>query len=258
MEKRGQVTIFVIIGIAVIAIIGLLLFFFSRNLSPDLTRSIEENQEDFLSQCIQDSLREKIKIISEQGGYTNPKLKIEFQFRGEDYVNISYLCYQENFYLPCINQEPMFISHLKNEIKNEIKDDLEKCFAELKKGLDKKGYLTAIELEDFEIELRNQRILIKTKSLVQYSKSDDTKIQENLEFSIVSNFYNLAILVQEITNQEAKYCNFEQTGYMMLYPEFEIEKFRTGESTTIYTIKQRKTGERFRFAIRSCVIPPGF
>jgi hypothetical protein len=45
---------------------------------------------------------------------------------------------------------------------------------------------------------------------------------------------------------------------MMLYPEFEIEKFRTGESTTIYTIKQRKTGERFRFAIRSCVIPPGF
>lgn len=258
MEKRGQVTIFVIIGIAVIVIIGLLLFFFSRNLSPDSTRSLEENQEDFLSQCIQDSLREKIRIISEQGGYTNPKLKIEFQFKGEDYVNISYLCYQENFYLPCINQEPMFISHLKNEIKNEIKEDLEECFIELKKGLDKKGYLTKIELEDFEVELRNQRILIKTKSIVQYSKSDDTKIQENLEFSIASNFYNLAILVQEITNQEAKYCNFEQTGYMMLYPEFEIEKFRTGESTTIYTIKQRKTGERFRFAIRSCVIPPGF
>jgi hypothetical protein len=258
MEKRGQVTIFVIIGISVIAIIGLLLFFFSKNLSPDLTRSFEENQEDFLSQCIYDSLKEKIDIISEQGGYIKPKLKIEFQFQGEEYANISYLCYQQNYYLPCINQEPMFISHLKNEIKTEIKEDLEDCFDELKRGLEKKGYATQIELNDFEVDLRNEKVLIKTESLVKYTKSEDTKIQEDLEFSIVSNFYNLAILVQEITNQEAKFCNFEQTGYMMLYPEFEIEKFRTGDSTTIYTIKYRKTGERFRFAVRSCVIPPGF
>jgi len=59
-------------------------------------------------------------------------------------------------------------------------------------------------------------------------------------------------------SQEARFCNFEQQGFTLLYPEFEIDKFRTGEGSIIYTVQHKKTGEVFKFAVIGCVIPPGY
>jgi len=44
---------------------------------------------------------------------------------------------------------------------------------------------------------------------------------------------------------------------MLLNSEFELDKFKTGNSKTIYTLKHRKSQETFRFAVRGCVIPAG-
>ena len=69
--------------------------------------------------------------------------------------------------------------------------------------------------------------------------------------------FDLALIVQEILSQESWYCNFEQNGFMLLYPQYDIEKFRTGDSSIVYTVTDKKTEEFFRFAIRGCAIPPG-
>ena len=45
---------------------------------------------------------------------------------------------------------------------------------------------------------------------------------------------------------------------MLLYPEFNIDKIRTSDLITIYSVEKKESGEKFRFAVRSCVIPPGF
>jgi len=73
-----------------------------------------------------------------------------------------------------------------------------------------------------------------------------------------SRFYDLALVVQEIVNQEARFCHFENLGFMVFYPKFNIERFRTGDGTLIYTAKHIETQEEFKFALRGCVIPPGF
>ena len=44
---------------------------------------------------------------------------------------------------------------------------------------------------------------------------------------------------------------------MLLYPQYDIEKFRTGDSSIVYTVTDKKTEEFFRFAIRGCAIHPG-
>jgi len=44
---------------------------------------------------------------------------------------------------------------------------------------------------------------------------------------------------------------------MIIYPKYDIEKFRTGDSDTIYTLKDTPTGKEFIFAIRSCAMPAG-
>jgi hypothetical protein len=43
---------------------------------------------------------------------------------------------------------------------------------------------------------------------------------------------------------------------MLLYPSWEIDKFRTSDSIIIYTVKNKDDENKFRFAIRGCVIRP--
>ena len=90
------------------------------------------------------------------------------------------------------------------------------------------------------------------------TKTGETTKEENFKVVIPSRIYDLAIVSQEIVSQEAKFCNFETVGFMLLYPDFKIERFTTGDLNKIYTITHKKTREKFKFAVRGCVIPPGF
>lgn len=258
MKKRGQVTIFIIVGIILISAI-VLFFTFREDIFKETTQKPEENPELFLKLCMEDKIKEAVEVISLHGGYPNNELYRSFKFEEEEIiVNISYLCYNQNNYLPCINQKPMFLQDLKQEIKNYISSDVENCFNEMTESFNQKGYETGIDYRDFEVELLPKRIIVQTDSEIDLTKSGETTKQENLKVQVASRLYEIAFVVQELVNQEARFCYSENLGIMLIYPEFIIEKFRTGDSTVIYTVENKDSKEKFRFAVRGCVIPPGF
>ena len=73
--------------------------------------------------------------------------------------------------------------------------------------------------------------------------------------TVASKLYGISSLVQEIVNQEAEFCYAEDLGISLTFPEFKIDKLTTGE-TLIYSIEHEDSKEKFRFALRTCVIPP--
>ncbi len=257
MKKKGQVTIFIIIGILIITAF-VFFFLFRQNVLPGINEKPEENPGGFLEVCIENKLIEGIELISSQGGYINNPLNRTFKFSEEqDFTDISYLCYNQNYYLPCINQEPMLIQHLKEEIYNYISEDVRNCFDNLVLSLDKRGYVVDATYDGFEIELMPKKVVVNIDGELILTKSGETTKQENLDIIIPSRFYDLAVVVQEIVSQEARFCHFEHLGFMLFYPQFKIDKFRTGDLITIYTVEHRNSKEKFRFAVRGCVIPPG-
>jgi hypothetical protein len=257
MKKRGQVTIFVIAGIIVV-ILAALFFIFRQDVLPNSGGKTELNPSREFSSCIEESVRENINLISSQGGYASNKLNLSFQFTDEEKVDISYLCYQQNYYLSCINQQPMLINHLKKEIKNQINSDVESCFNKVVSSLENSGETVEDNYRGFDVNLYEDRVVVNVDGEINTEKSGATAKYSGLKSVVYTRFYNLAIVAQEIVSQEARFCNFEQVGYTLIYNEFNIDKFRTGNSDTIYTITSKKSGEIFRFAVRSCVIPPGF
>tara|TARA_Y100000310_G_C20567256_1_gene756147 strand:- start:226 stop:1005 length:780 start_codon:yes stop_codon:yes gene_type:complete len=259
MEKKGQLTIFIIVAVVIVAAILLFLLFRSSVL-PDIVGGKEDtNPQAFLDSCLGDKLKETVELISHQGGYTSNPLNRTFKFEDEkDYVDVSYLCYNQNYYYPCINQEPVLITHLKDEIKDYLKNDVQTCFNDFVESLEKRGNDVDATYNGFEIQLVPKKVILEIEGNLKITKADETTAQQNLGLVVQSRFYELAVLVQEINSQEARFCNFEHLGFMLLYPQFEIDKFRTGDSTTIYTVTHRDSKEWFRFAVRSCVIPPGF
>ena len=91
-EKRGQVTLCIIIAILIVG--GILVYFLW--LSPTyVDRSIARLTG--FDGCVQDAIEGEMGLLGEQGGYIMP----EFSYMYKD-KNIAYLCYTNLYYKPCI------------------------------------------------------------------------------------------------------------------------------------------------------------
>ena len=255
MKKRGQVSIFVILAIVGVSLISIAVFVYLSQ-EPNIEgEKPEENPKYFLENCVEEKLRESVDTISLQGGYIQKNLNITYKFENETPQDIAYLCYNRNYYLSCINQEPMLIQHLRNEIKEEIKDTVEDCFYNHTSTLEKQGYVVDASYRGFDVYLEYGLIIIDINGNIKLTRGGETTNQENLKISYRSSLYDLAEVAQEITNQEASYCNFDQTGYRLLNRNININKKRTSDSITIYSLEDSRSKDKFRFAIRSCIIP---
>ena len=116
-SKKAQITIFIIVALVIVA--GVALFFLMKTgvVPNPLGRKVEVNSNVFLEQCLEDEIQETLEVLMAQGGYISNPLSVNFEFEDEKPVNISYLCYTESDYVPCVNQEPMFLKHLKEYLK---------------------------------------------------------------------------------------------------------------------------------------------
>jgi hypothetical protein len=256
-SKRGQVTIFIIVAVVIVSLVALF-FAISGSKIPLISGGTKEiNPDNFFKTCIEDEVKSTIMKVSLQGGYLNNSLNRSFTFEGEDEYDIAYLCYNQNYYVQCINQEPLLIQHLKQEVKNDISDNVENCFNELTTNIEKEGYSLEKSYNGFEVQLSPGKIELDVSGKIAGTKNEQTVSYENFKMIIPSKFYDLSVISQEIVSQEAEYCGFNDLGYNILHSEFKVTKFRTGDSTVIYTIENKDSKEKFRFAIRSCVIPPG-
>jgi len=99
---------------------------------------------------------------------------------------------------------------------------------------------------------------VKIDLLKQVDISGDTGTQsfEDFGVEVVSPIYNLVEVARDVVNSESQFCNFEYNGYMLLYPQYDIRRIDYVDSK-IYRLIDRRSGDEFRFAVRSCAFAPG-
>jgi hypothetical protein len=151
MKRGGQVTIFVIVAVILVSV-AVLFFIFRNNLSPKIGGSEEVNPSTFMQVCMDSKIQETLETLGNQGGFMENSLYKKFKFSDEtEYSNISLLCYTNQFYVPCINQKPMYISQVRDEVKKELSQDMSDCFNSLTLSLQKKYESVDAEYHDFEV-----------------------------------------------------------------------------------------------------------
>lgn len=256
MKKcNGQITIFAIIAVVLVGVL-ILAFLFKSEKLPSLIKGFEEDPQRFIENCLEEKIKITIETMEKRGGEINPSLYKKFKFSDEnEYQNISFLCYTSKSYFSCENQKPVLINSLEEEIKKQIQDEKTVCLNEWKTGMEKRDYQTTLEEKNFDVELEPDKVILLINSSIKVVKKEEILNYNNFRIVIASRLYNLAVVSQEISAQEAEYCNFDNIGYMLSYPSFDIDKFRTSDFITIYTVKDKKSNEKFRFAVRGCVVP---
>ena len=173
-----------------------------------------------------------------------------------DSNKINYLCYTSDYYSKCVNQQPMLKYSIEEEITSYTAPKVQACVSQLKSQLEKKGYIVKTGNLQLQTTLQPKKVIISASIPLTKSK-EETKTFENFQAIILSPIYEQAMLAQDIVNSEISYGDYDQLSYMLYKSNTDIEKKLSGEAT-IYMLKERGSGQRFLFATRSYVMPPGF
>jgi len=253
-NKRGQVTIFIIIAI-VIVVLGVLIFL----LYPRITSSSSfevENPERFLQDCVEDELKDLIKDLSMQGISLAPKHYVPYEYEDKIY-SVQYLCYTSTFGQPCIRSPVFLIVEFQNQISENIKVTVDNCFEALETSYVKKSYTISdkkkgiIKTEIFPtrtlLEMNNYEITV-TKGSSQKYKSFNIVLNNNL--------YELLNTASSILEDEVNFGSAKRIQYMFDNLNLRITGEEKSDSTNIYVLENKKTKEKLIFASRSLILPP--
>ncbi len=249
-NKRGQVTIFIIIGIIIVAA-GVLIYSFYPQIKSTLGGE-EKNPLSYIQSCLEDEIKNTAEKLSLQGGSLNPENYIMY-----DNSKVEYLCYTNEYYRPCVVQQPMLKQHIESEIKNEIEGDVAKCFNSLKSSYEKKGYSVELKEGTKKIELLPQRIVGTFNYSLTLTKGDTQKYDSFLVI-LNNNLYELIAIANSIIEWETTYGDADVTTYMTYYHDLKVEKNLRESGEKIYVLTDRDTGTKFQFAVRSQAWPAGY
>lgn len=250
MGKRGQVTIFIILGILVVVGISAVVV-----LSGDIPKVLDgfgkkSSPQDIISTCIEDVLENNTQEILKNGGKLNPNLYVEY--KGQ---NHTYLCYTDIPFQGCINYYPLLKEQIAKEIADSSYDEINSCFDKLINEYEKQGYDIYQEDLKHEIKIVEDNIYSRINKKIIFTKGENKEVFENFNTAFSTKASQLIDIAHRIINEEAESCYFDEVSYMRTYPKYAIYKTNYGyEQSTIYQLKYRETEEEFNFAVRSCVL----
>ena len=251
LSRKGQAMIFVLV--ALVLVVGLVVFFFLRGgEGPSIGLRQGFHPQGFLEQCVRENVEDVVEVMIPQGGFVNPEHAASFDGR-----EVTFHCYTRGSYFPCVQQHPMLLSELPEEIRDKTFDAVKGCYTLLDQEVTKRKGTLSVEEITMNVDVVRDKILLNLIGRTTITIDGGTVSFDTFEMEVRSPLYRLANVAMEIASQEAKYCYFSTDGYSLLYKEFDVQKHVLEDNVHVYTIEDKPSGQEFSLAIRSCAIPPG-
>ncbi len=259
MEKRGQVTIFVILGI-VIVILAFLLLYSRTNiflLNPsvgDLNSELDDINEHVLK-CIGKVSDQPIRQIGLQGGYLSTPPDT---FRLYNDTTISYLCYTMTGTPRCINRM-LTRSDMERQLNAAIDFSLQTCIDV--QSFKKFGSFEIITPKKWTVEtsIGSEMVIVKVTYPIRLRSTKSSAEVSAQEFTQTFE-YPLGYLYdasQNILDYETEFGEFDQMIYMLAKRgEVRIEK-KKPYPDKLYILSKYDSDYVFQFFVQgeSTLVP---
>lgn len=246
--KRGQVTVFVIVALVIVGIL-LAIFLYPKTA---LSNQTNENPSSYLRECIEPTINNELNMILAQGGFSQPEGYILV-----DGIKIKYLCYTSEYYSTCVNQVPLLVRQVENELTRIVQTNMPTCLSQMKSDYEKRGIGVSIGNTKTNTTINSRGISIDVEAPITITKESVQNLN-GFDVTIPSKIYDLLITATSIVEFESVYGDSETTLYMQYYPNLKIEKNLLSDGSTIYKITDVTTEETFTFASRSVAWPSGY
>jgi hypothetical protein len=248
LNRRGQLTLFIIFGILIV--IGIIALFLLLP-TPDFLIGSTKDPLQEIRPCIAESLKKVLPEFFEKGFYFNPSDTL--MYNG---TIVAYHCNTDSKRTICTRNTAQSKSRIEEKLRNKISNDVEKCFNDFKSA--NKGFDVEMGATDLSIEVLPGKILIRTRKTVTLSRTnEDPMSYNNFDVSINSPLWDFIRLSNEIINQEVSCdcprdsCTADTIGLMRGNKDYKITYYMGGEGDRVYTIEDYYDNV-FRFGIKNC------
>lgn len=256
-DKKSQVTMFIILGIIILAVIFAVFYFLGDKIIKQseketvFTESSLEPLKDFVEGCIEVEGDKALDLIGRYGDISeDPGFGVMYH-----YDKIKYLCYTDN-YSACYNRVPFLESYYEKQIDEYILDKLNNCI-----DLDlirNEGYTVQAGELGVSTTIGEKVVIINVNYPIKISKGE-TVIEENR----FSNTFAVPlgkifegvkdVIAYESNPDSLPIMRFDIVSYnLRTLGMIEISRDTIGDSV-IYFVKLRDNDYTFRFAVRKWV-----
>ena len=249
-SKRGQLTIFIIIGIVIIAVAVLIYFIVPKTQTGAVFDS--KNPNGFIQNCLEKTIQDSVEKISLQGGSADPEFYDMYQGQ-----RVEYLCYTAENYATCVVQRPLLQEHFETEVEKDISTEVQSCFNSLMENYQNEGYMTNLEKGKTLVFLLPNKVLVNFSGYVLNVSKTETSRYNSFSVVLNNNLYELVNIATSIIDWESRFGDSSPNIYMTYYKNVKVEKMIQSDGTKIYILTDRNSGIKFQFASRSVVFPPG-
>jgi len=243
MEKRGQVTIFIMVAIVIVSAVLVFFLWAKPSYFSDGVNSMN------FEKCVEDVIDQSIGELEKKAGFYNPEFT--YAYNGEEFT---YLCYTNNYYETCSVQVPFLKNTFEKQMKVFIRDRVDTCYINSIDELKSQGYSVVGGNVEYNILI--------TSGIVSAEIDAPTIVgsQSFARFNIKINspIYEMVMIATSIVQFETKYGDSDISAMMLFYPDYIIDKIKRSDGTTIYILKSKISGNKFQFASRSLAWPAGY
>lgn len=250
-SKSGQVTIFIIIGILIVA--GAVVFYFLIPKTQTGTTFDAKNPQGFMQNCLQPTFDSLVRNISLQGGSSNPDLY--FMYNGS---KVEYLCYTAESYTYCIVQRVLLQEHMESEVEKALASPVQSCFDSLVQNYQGEGYTVNLQKGKTNVLILPNKVIANMSGYMLNVSKGQSARYTGFNVILDNNLYELVNVANSIVDWESTEGDAAMNIYMTYYRDLKAEKMVQGDGTKIYVLTDRNSGLRFQFASRSVYLPPGY
>jgi hypothetical protein len=254
MNKRAQITAFIVVGLILLVSIATVSYIKQIGEPREDYKNIYEVTSSvkpvrtYIEQCLKNVGTITIHNISIHGGILDPE---EYQFVNGGKIN--YLCYDEQG-IGCKNKL-LFRQDIEDQINTHINKKILEC---VDLGIFKdQGFNVITEIPETNTKIKNNEVVLTLKYPIKLSKE-----KLNLE---ISTFYStielpLGILLKtsiNILNDELQDSYFDAPKFLQEHADIKIQKFKPYPDI-IYKIEKDKLIFQFAIHTKDTISEPGY
>lgn len=241
MEKRGQLSVFIILAIVIVAAIGL--FFLFQSSISDSGKEVIDPQiapvYSFVENCVLDTAYEAVYFIGDTGGYYNlPELSTS--------NNVAYYYYDRKNYLPTKERiEEELALYVENALFFCVKDFKDFPDYEVKQG----NVVANAVIEDQRVVFNVMYPISITKEGRTYSFKSFKGIEVPVRLGVI---YDLLYKTMDEQMKQHEIC-ISCLNNLAVEKDLYVDMNDYGENTVLFTVidensKIKGEGYRFYFA----------
>ncbi|MFH0711762.1 MAG: hypothetical protein V1889_01255 [archaeon] len=242
-ERRGQVTIFIIVAIVIVAVVIVFLLWVQPTYFSETGRGLG------FEGCVGDAVEQAVDELGLKAGFVNPGFS--YTYDGEEFV---YLCYTKEYYETCTVQVPFLKNVFEKQMESLIRSKIDSCYANSVGDLVAQGYDVVGGVVDYDVLIEPGVVRVEIDAPTSVGSQGFSRFNVRVNSPI----YDMIMIATSILQYESSLGDSDIDTLMIFYPDYIIDKLKQGDGTTVYIVENKISGNKFQFASRSLAWPAGY